>query len=130
MRYPLALPARQYGFIFTALLTAALTPELPAGPPEQLQKNLIFLAPFDASMDAVIGQDKTIHTAENLDRKVITPGNSRDDVSLAPKAGKYGGALRFVTSESPKVTLFRGVNAGYSPANWSGTVSFWLKLTP
>jgi len=130
MRYPLALPARLYGFIITALLTAALTPELPAGPPEHLQKNLIFLAPFDASMDAVIGQDKTIHTAENLDRKVIAPGNSRDDVSLAPKAGKYGGALRFVTSESPKVTLFRGVNVGYAPANWSGTVSFWLKLKP
>lgn len=114
----------------TTLLALSLTPASLAGPPENLQKNLIFLAPFDDSLDAVIGQDKAIQTADNLERRVITAGNSRDDVSLAPKAGRYGGALRFATSESPKVTLFRGVNAGYAPANWSGTVSFWLKLTP
>ncbi len=124
------LPSRLCCTLATTLLAFSLAPASVAGPPESLQKNLIFLAPFDDSLDAVIGQDKAIHTADNLERKVITPGNSRDDVSLVPKAGRYGGALRFVTSESPKVTLFRGVNAGYSPANWSGTVSFWLKLTP
>ncbi|HAP06801.1 MAG TPA: hypothetical protein DCR20_03170 [Planctomycetaceae bacterium] len=114
--------------IAATLITLAAP--LQAGPPESLQKNLIFLAPFDGSLDATIGQDKRIHTAENLERKVVTPGNSRTDVTLAPQAGRYGGALRFATSESPKVTLFKGVNAGYSASNWSGTVSFWLKLTP
>ena len=101
-----------------------------AAPPEELAKALIFLAPFDGQMDAQIGRDPMLCTAETLARDVIQTGNTRTDVVLAKAAGRFGDALRFTDSGTPKVTMFRGINAGYEEKNWSGTVAFWLKLDP
>ncbi len=101
-----------------------------AAPPEELARALIFLAPFDGQMNAQIGRDPMLCTAETLARDVIQTGNTRTDVVLAKAAGRFGDALRFTDSGTPKVTMFRGINAGYEEKNWSGTVSFWLKLDP
>ena len=70
---PVNRPSSSLAFacsLIAATLITLATP-LQAGPPESLQKNLIFLAPFDGSLDATIGQDNRIHTAENLERKVV-----------------------------------------------------------
>jgi hypothetical protein len=107
-----------------------VTNALPAAPPEELTKSLIFLAPFDGQLDAQLATDPQLCTAETLSREVIQPGNTRTDVVLAKGTGRYGDALRFTDSTTPKVTLYRGVNAGFRERDWSGTVSFWLRLDP
>ena len=102
---------------------------LSAAPPEPLAQSLIFHAPFDGGPDAVKAADPSIYTAETLERKSVRPGNHRTDVSIAMGAGKYGDAIRF-SDNLPQVLFFQGSNAGFKKANWSGTVSFWLKLNP
>ena len=97
---------------------------------DDLSKGLVFLAPFDGGFDAVLGVDKTLCTAENLKREVITPGNLRKDVQIIAGGGRYGDALRFSDGGATQVTLFRGSNSGYRSQNWSGTVSMWLRLSP
>jgi len=97
---------------------------------DDLTKGLIFLAPFDGGFDATLGADRTLCTAENLKREVITDGNLRKDVQIIPGEGRHGDALRFADGSATQVTMFRGTNAGYREQNWSGTVSMWLRLNP
>lgn len=97
---------------------------------DDLARGLVFLAPFDGSFDATVGTDRTLCTAENLKRQVISRGNQRSDVHLVPDAGRYGGALRFTDGAATQVTMFHGSNTGYRSQNWSGTVSMWLRLSP
>ncbi|MBL8817566.1 MAG: LamG domain-containing protein [Planctomyces sp.] len=96
---------------------------------DAIAKSLIFHAPFDDSFDARVGKDKKLYTAASLERKSLVAGNDRPEVILLKDEGKYGGALRF-QDNSEKVTLFQGVNSSYQQKNWSGTLSFWLKVDP
>lgn len=98
-------------------------------PGDVLRQALSFHAPFDGSADAVVGSDRNIYTAETLARKSVMAGLHADGVVIAPGAGKYGDALRF-SKTGPKVIFFKGANMPYASQNWSGTVSFWLKLDP
>jgi hypothetical protein len=51
-------------------------------------------------------------------------------VSIARNEGRFGDALRF-HKKVPKMVFYRGEkNMPYSPTNWSGTVSLWLRLNP
>lgn len=116
------------------LATILLTATLPASSviaqdQRVLAESLIFHAPFDETLDARVGVDRRIATAESPARNRIQPGNQTSHVSLAPDAGRFGDALRF-RGEGKQVVLFHGRNAGYRSEDWSGTVSFWLKLDP
>jgi len=100
-----------------------------AAPPESLSTSLIFHAPFDGGTDARKADDRTLYTAESMERKSAVAGNQRADVSIVSGAGRYGDALRF-KDNSPQVIFYKGANAGFKEKDWSGTVSFWLKLDP
>ena len=97
---------------------------------DDLGTGLVFLAPFDQGVDATIGTDRVLYTAESLKRETVAPGNLRKDVKLVADAGRYGGALQFGDGAATQVTMFRGVNTEYRERNWSGTVSMWLRLSP
>ncbi len=94
------------------------------------QENLIFHAPFDDSPDAVLASgDGKLYTATSLERKELKVGIQRDDVSIVPIQGRHGGCLRF-GSKSPKVLCYLGQNMHYRSEDWSGTISFWMRLDP
>ncbi len=94
-----------------------------------LKAALHFLAPFDDSTDATISAtDKRLFTAESLARKEVRPGNLRADLSLVAD-GKYGRCLRFA-AKSKEVSMFAGDAMHFRQQNWSGTVSFWMRLDP
>ncbi|RLS42183.1 MAG: LamG domain-containing protein [Planctomycetota bacterium] len=100
-----------------------------AAPPEAVSKSLIFHAPFDGGTDARIGVDRSLYTSDSLERKSEVAGNHRTDVSIVSGAGRFGDALRF-KDNSPQVIFYKGANAGFKEKDWSGTVSFWLKVDP
>ena len=114
---------------FVCLLITLTQPEANAAPEEDMAKSLVVHAPFDDSFDARVGRDKAIYTAESLDRKNISAGNKISKVTLVADAGRHGGALRFAEKTTP-VLFFKGLNSGYQAKDWSGTVSFWMKLDP
>ena len=113
-----------------SIFFAAVAGLCSAATADDLAKGLVFLAPFDGGLDAVLGVEKTLCTAENLKREVVTPGNLRKDVQLIAGGGRHGDALRFSDGGATQVTMFRGTNSGYRSQNWSGTVSMWLRLSP
>lgn len=97
-----------------------------------IRKSLTFSATFDAGTDAEFAKgDKRIHTASSAARKDSKPGLPAGEVEVAKGEGRRGGdALRFI-KKSDKVVFFRAAeNVAYRKENWSGTVSFWLKLDP
>ncbi len=97
---------------------------------DQLREALHFHAPFDGTADAKIAEgDKRILTAESLARKTLTPGIHREHVRLVTGEGRYGDCLRF-TARTDQVLCFPGTAMHYADKDWSGSVSFWMKLTP
>lgn len=115
------------------LATSGLADDQSAKPLDALRKSLTFYASFDKGMDADFGKgDRRIYSAPTLnDRKTGKPGiGDNDAVSLVPDAGRFGGALRF-HRQTPAVVYYRvEQNLPYAKSNWSGTISFWLKLDP
>jgi hypothetical protein len=96
----------------------------------QLREVLHFHAPFDGTPDAKIAEgDRRILTAESLARKTLTPGMHREHVQLVAGEGRYGDCLRF-TGRTDQVLCFPGTAMHYADKDWSGSVSFWMKLTP
>jgi hypothetical protein len=51
-------------------------------------------------------------------------------VSLAFQQGRYGSALRFDRRIKELVAFKAAGNLPYNDRNWSGSVSFWLRLNP
>jgi hypothetical protein len=51
-------------------------------------------------------------------------------IQVAKGEGRNGDALRY-TKKSPAIVFFKGAkNFDYRATNWSGSISFWLKLDP
>ena len=114
-----------------ALITSFL-PSPGAFAQDDLRKSIVFRATFDDSFDAqVAGGDAKIYTAESLARKKVTAGlHAGDAVVLQPNAGRSGGCLRFRT-KTKKLIFFKGEgNVLWDKSSFSGTVSFWMKLSP
>lgn len=96
----------------------------------KIMNALRFHASFDGTGDAVVSQgDGRMYTTESLARKEWTLGIARPDVSIAKGQGKSGDCLRF-QKKSPQVICFRGEAMPYQSKDWSGTVSFWMRLDP
>lgn len=106
---------------------------LHAAAANRLRQALTFHASFDHGLNADFGQgDRRIFTAPSLKHpRVGTPGLPTNGVvSIAKGEGKVGDALRF-HRKSPEVVFFQvDKNLAYAKSNWSGTVSFWLRLDP
>ena len=99
---------------------------------ETLGEALTFHASFDGGTDADFGLgDKRIYTAPSYDEldKAET-GIHNPDIVIAANEGRFGSALRFAQKNDAALFYRAERNVPYSDQNWSGTISFWLRLTP
>ncbi len=123
-------PVAFLAFTLFATISSALSP---AAEPdrESLRKALSFHASFDGQPDADFARgDKRIYTSPNFKRTEVKPGLHRADVSLAASKGMYGDALRFGKKDNAIVYFQADKNMPYRDKDWSGAVSFWLRLDP
>lgn len=116
-----------------ALGCVGATGSLNAADATSLRPALTFHASFDKGPDADFGSgDRRLFHAPSLKLpRVGTPGlPAHGAVSIARGEGKSGDALRFHRN-TPEVVFFQvEKNLAYAKSNWSGTVSFWLRLDP
>ena len=99
---------------------------------DSLRANLRFLATFDRSFDADYAHgDPLLYSAPSYSKLDGTmPGVMNPDVVIAKGQGRYGDALQFRKKNTQAVFYRASVNSGYRARNWSGTVSFWLSVSP
>lgn len=115
-------------------LLASLSPGLPVvaetPKPEHLKSSLHLHIPFDRTFDArVSAADGRVYTADSSERKSVQEGNQIRTVGIVTAAGRFGDAVRF-SDKSQQVLFYQGSCMHYSETEWSGTVSFWMKLDP
>jgi hypothetical protein len=100
---------------------------------DALRSALTFYASFDGTLDAIKagGDPRLYHTATFKQRDEASPGlPASGEVVVERGGGRRGDALRFTRRKSP-VVFFKGANnVAYKKADWSGTVSFWLRVDP
>lgn len=119
-------------FCFLLLAAAPLLP-LAASAADNLKvlrESLTLHASFDATLDADFSRgDPKAHQAGSSPKgQPAVP--MADVIQIAPGEGKFGGALH-VTRKNPFRPYFKGPGIlDYKAANWSGSVSLWLRLTP
>jgi len=109
-------------------------PLLAAEIPGALEKSLLLRASFDKpSGEAQLAKgDARLYSAPSYKEQAkAATGFGGVPVEFAANAGLGGtGALRF-TKKNTQALFYKGDrNAGFTPGNWQGTVSFWLKLDP
>lgn len=94
--------------------------------------SLVFAAPFDDAETEVNHNGKRcqIHTASSLKRESVRSGNTIASTTLVESGGVSGGCLRF-KAKTKEVAFYPLTDFNVRPReNWSGTVSFFLKLDP
>jgi hypothetical protein len=94
-----------------------------------LRQSLTLHAAFDGQFDAdfVRGGDRTLHLAGG---GTSGPAKESDTLKLTRDGGRFGGALH-VTKKNPVRPYFKGPGVlDYKEANWSGSVSVWLRISP
>lgn len=128
--------------LFASLLTICTAPTASAQQTVKQQTNaaqsdqatlaqaILFHAPFDGSTQAAISQgDGKLLVADSSERKKILGSKLPEAIHIAQGQGRYGDALRF-DAKTPEVVFYEGIECGYRPRDWSGSVSVWLKLDP
>src|SRR5262245_9734515 len=87
---------------------------------ESLRKALTFHASFDQGGDVDFGSgSKQIYTATSYKkREDAQSGLHNPDVSLAPGAGRFGGALKFAKKNTKAVYYSAAKNVAYRPNDW------------
>ncbi|KAB2653370.1 MAG: LamG domain-containing protein [Verrucomicrobia bacterium] len=99
----------------------------------ELGRALTLHAGFDGTTDAAYARgDRRLQVGPQWGKPRpvkpgLPPGNA---VSIAPGAGLHGDALRFDRKIQELVCYLAAGNIGYRTNDWSGTVSYWLKLDP
>jgi len=114
--------------LVAALVVAATAPGLFAEY-ASLKSALTFYASFDNGTDADLAKgDKRLHTL--VDKKPKA-GNHTDNLTRLVKGkGLTGDALLF-TKRNAKWLFYDGTkNFEFRNKNWSGTLSFWMKVDP
>lgn len=97
-----------------------------------MKQALTFHAGFDGGTDAAFAKgDKRIYTAPNYKAQgEATPGLGNPDVEIAKGEGKRGDALRFKKKNQHAIFYKAEKNVAFDARNWTGTISFWLRLDP
>lgn len=123
----------------TATSAAAQNPASPRpaesaaqGIRDTLRASLSFFASFDHGFHADYARgDRLMYTAPTYrELDVAMAGVTNPDLVIAKGQGRYGDALEFRKKNTQAVFFRAAVNSGYRPRNWSGTISFWLELSP
>ena len=93
---------------------------------------LTFQAGFDGGTDADVGAgDRRIYTAPNYKaQSEAVPGLHNRDVEIVKGAGRRGDALRFKKKNEHAIFYRAEKNIAFDESNWTGTISFWLRLDP
>ena len=117
--------------LFPLVLGLSCTVLIATGQSDDLsmKKALTFYASFDSGTDADISRgDKRLFTLIGKEPKL---GNKTEGMSRIVKGkGLSGDALLF-TKRNAKWLLYDGAkNFPFADKNWSGSVSFWLKVDP
>jgi len=95
-----------------------------------LRAALTFHASFDRTLDADFSRGDPKAQLAGASPKGQPTVSANEVIRIAPGEGKFGGALH-VTRKNPYRPSFKGPGAiDYRPADWSGSVSIWLRLTP
>jgi hypothetical protein len=95
---------------------------------ESLARALTLHASFDKALDADFARgDKACY---DLQGKNVSPAKPTDDVVLAPKEGKFGGALDFKRKNKLRPAFMNDGILNYNDKSWNTTVSVWLRLDP
>lgn len=90
----------------------------------------IFHAPFDKTTAARVSVgDGRMWVAEGMERKQTRVAEGLPEVTIAAGQGRSGDALRFA-AKTKQVVFYQGIESGYRPQDWSGSVAVWLKLDP
>ena len=93
---------------------------------------LTFHAGFDGTthVQGRLG-DKHLYTAPNYKaQNEAKPGLGNPNVEIAKGAGRKGDALRFKKKNEHAIFFKADKNVAFDPRNWTGTISYWLKLDP
>jgi hypothetical protein len=109
---------------------AAVAEERPAA---ALRQSLTFHASFDHGPEADFARgDRTLFHAPAIDQRAAAVAGlpSGGEVTLEPRGGRFGTALRFGPSKGPIVFYKAEGNFASPHPGWSGTVSFWLSTDP
>ena len=96
---------------------------------ENLLSSRTFYASFDqgTNADAAKG-DARLYTVADDEGKL---GNHTEGATTqVTEGGVSGGALKFTKGQAPWLYYKGNNNVAYSEKDWSGTVSFWMKLHP
>ena len=105
---------------------------LPAVHAADLRSALTLRATFDGSADAAAARgDKRIYSAASYKEQASAqPGILRAHIRHEKTGGRSGGALRFTAKNTNALFYQAAKNVAFDPKNWSGTISFWLNLSP
>ncbi len=98
-----------------------------------LRSALTLHASFDHGLNADFAKgDPTLRRSTSMAKRTewVAGLPVSGEVVLAKGEGITGDALRFVRKESPVLHFAAQDNVAWNPTNWSGTVSFWLRLDP
>lgn len=118
--------------IISTLIAALLISCTTTTPTSPLKSALTFYASFDEGVNAdfALG-DANMYTASSrraLDSASI--GMNNPDHSILANEGVVGDAFKFGAKSSTVVFYKSKDNINHSTQNWSGSISFWLRLDP
>jgi len=116
------------GILCATTLAAAFAQPAPAQTHTTLARALSFHASFDTGLDADFSRgEKTCYIRTKTG---LVPAALNDELTLAPGAGRFGGALHFPKKGNTRPLFKDGGTLGYNGQSWSATVSVWLRLDP
>lgn len=118
--------------LVSCAVVGAVALGLEAHSSEALQRSLLLHASFDNGPDADFAKgDSALYTAPDRKRDAAVKGLvSGNGIEIKPDAGRHGGYLRF-GGTSKDIVFFKGpANLGFKERDWSGSASFWMKLSP
>ena len=101
-------------------------------PLDAVKRALTFHASFEDGPDAdfALG-DRRLYTAPSYqEQDQARPGIGNPEVQIVAGAGRFGHALKFHKKNTHAIFYRAGKNVAFADNNWSGTVSFWLNLSP
>ncbi len=114
--------------ILAILLSTVLTSY---GQHNELKQAITFYAPFNGDAQAQIATgDASIYSAPERKEAPNAKPTLPAHLAIASGEGLSGDALEFKDKVDDVVFYKAENNMSYDAQNWSGTVSFWLKLTP
>ena len=116
-----------------AVLVHATPGVQPGGARPALRDALTFHASFDGRLAAspAAGNPDLRWAPSMKERQQASVGlPPSGEVQHAAGAGRFGDALRFTKRRAPLVFFDAERNMPYASSNWSGTVSFWLRVDP